>query len=193
MIIKKPTEEEIKAIYDFVEKLTCPVTFFDPQDRRNPPGEHEGTGWVFEKGGRKYLCTCEHVAKKISLGALGFGLYGTDSGVRVNKQFDAWGHPIDFAFSDVTDLWDVVPHGTTAASINQIKGSSKSVDNEIFFIYGFPGADTVSMFEQHNVKGIVLFTTKIDPPAEIYKETPPFMDKFHECFFPNGLQHHLGK
>lgn len=176
-----PPESIVNQIWDFVDQFICPIHFIPNNDNRRPPGEHHGTGWFTEKRGHPHICTCEHVAKSQAKGHIGYAPTGGDSGVCVGDAFSLTPHPIDFAIANVYKTWSRISHKGKCIPRSFFDSKHQPVEGEHLYLQGFPGADSKALFEQHNVLGLGVYLHEVEPPLEIFSETPSFNNEYHIC------------
>ncbi len=171
----------VNEIWDFIDKFISPIHFIPDGDENIPPGYHHGTGWFLERNGMRYICTCEHVARDQARGKLGYAPFGGDHGIEVGSKFSLESHPIDIAIAEISRSWDKISHTGKCIPFDLFDLAHCPVAGEYLYMQGFPGVDSKAVFGEYHVKGLGAFLHEVEPPPELFLESPPFDTDHHIC------------
>lgn len=136
------TEEERKfygdAMRTLVDPYVTPISFYDESDESN--GEHLGTGYFFEYNENKFLITNYHVAVKCVENPLAYHFKGDGKYVKMFLPIKFYRYPIDVACTSIFDnVWNTYHDESSCIPPEKFQSKFEAVENEIFFIEGYPG------------------------------------------------------
>lgn len=139
------TEEQNKygdAMRNLVDSYVTPISFFKRDDET--AGYHLGTGYFFQEDGGKFLITNHHVAfpdgLDLSETALAFHFRGDGNYVRVHCPFVSNAYPTDVAIAAIFDnVWEQYHDKSLCLTSDKFEDKFDCVENELFFLEGFPG------------------------------------------------------
>jgi hypothetical protein len=174
-----PSLEVQEAIGSWVERFTCAITLLPSNDERVPPGDHHGTGSLFDVGGRPHLITCEHVAVFQTKGTLGYSRYGAEDGTSVGGLFQLHPYPIDFAIASVAATWDVVPHDASCIPESVVARRHDPIEGELLYVYGFPGSESIAAFGGHFNQGVGILCHEAEYNPILQDELPKPLPEKH--------------
>jgi hypothetical protein len=176
------SDADADALANLVEPYVCPIQFIPTGDTRKPPGNHLGTGWLFEHEDSPCIVTCEHVARWQKRGHLGYSCYGGDHGISIEGQFAEVAHPFDAAIATIRKSIKALTHGGQCAPRSLFSSSHKPVPGELFYAYGFPGIDAKQAFDTQFVQGTAVFLREVELNDIVFKEEPPHpVPALHIC------------
>jgi hypothetical protein len=185
-----PPESVVKELCDYVEKYITALTYIPHGDPRDPPGKHSGTGWLVQDSNGPILATCEHVARAQSSGKIGYSCFGCEYGISLNNQFSLYPFDIDFAKADIENTfrgvmhkgkWFEIKHQGECTTIDHYAENHCPVEDEYLYVYGFPGADAVAGFGQHEMRGMSVFLREVEFDPENFSEIPFPIKGKHIC------------
>jgi hypothetical protein len=166
----------------YVDRFVVPLTFIPPDDRRDPPGDHHGTGWLVTAKDRTVLVTCEHVASFQFKGKLGMACYGADFGASISAQFELHPSPLDFAWVDASQQVAALGGLSSTTHRSHYADEHAPVDGEYLYVYGFPGEDSYPGYGQHNVQGLGVFSHEVPRDPKLAAAYPPSIHGNYVCF-----------
>lgn len=173
---------DAEALANFVEPYICAIQFIPKNDTREPPGDHLGTGWLFDGDGSPCIVTCEHVAAWQKRGHLGYSCFGCENGISIEGEFAKVSHPVDASIATVRKSFHVLSHNGICAHRSLFSVEHAPVQGELFYAYGFPGADARQTFGTQLVQGTAVFLREVALNDAVYQEVPPHPDpKLHIC------------
>ncbi|RQU90551.1 serine protease [Burkholderia cepacia] len=176
-MLKPPlSDTDAEAMASFVEPYICSIQYIPKNDTRQPPGNHHGTGWLFDADEEPCIVTCEHVARWQKHGHLGYSCFGDDNGISIEGKFVEVFHPVDAAIATVRNSYRMLPHNGQCVPRSLFANSHAPVQGELLYAYGFPGADAKQLYETQIVQGTAVFLRQVDLDAVVYKEVPPHPD-----------------
>lgn len=164
---------------DLVERYTAAITFIPADDQRDPPGDHQGTGWLAIIDEHPLLCTCEHVAKLHRPGQLGYSCFGAEHGISVGSGFELHPLPLDFAVASLSRTWRQIHHRGECIPSSMIGERHCPVEGEYLYFYGFPGVEAKAHFGEHYIQGTGIFLHEIDFVDRVLDEEPRVDPKVH--------------
>ncbi len=176
------SDTDAEALASFVEPYVCPIQFIPRDNTREPPGDHLGTGWLFDGEGEPCIVTCEHVARWQKRGRLGYSCFGSESGISIEGRFVEVCHPVDAAVATIRNSFKVLPHSGVCVPRSLFATAHTPVQDELLYAYGFPGADAKQMFGTQIVQGTAVFLREVELNVAVYLEEPPHpAPELHIC------------
>lgn len=164
---------------EFVEAFVTPITLIGVDDRREPPGDHHGTGTFVDVGGVPHLLTCEHVAKPRARTVFGYSCFGAEFGRSMNSEFDLSPYPVDAALASLEGSWRTFQHDARCVPTTLFAGSHESVEREYFYLYGFPGEESHASFCLHHHQGVGVITHEVPYDPLLADESPQPLEERH--------------
>lgn len=170
------TNDELKKYGDAIRKLVdsyvTPISFFKNNDET--AGFHLGTGYFFENDNGKFLITNHHVAFPKIPGvnpseiSLAFHFKGDGQYVRIHSLFASEDYPTDVAVVAVFDnVWNAYHDESCCLTSDRFEDKFEHVENELFFIEGFPGE-----------RAKMLSDTLLTHPTPLLTSRTPLIDGF---------------
>lgn len=165
-----PPEHVVNGMGALVSPYTCGIVFVPHGDEREPPGNHEGTGSLFDLG-VPTLVTCEHVVQGQNQGVIAYNRYGAEFGTSVGTRFQV--HNVeDIAKASLKKSWDKVAHEARLLSLNSLASTHAPVAGEYLYVQGFPAYESHAAFETHQNQAVELFLHEVDFPEGLQNEDP---------------------
>lgn len=176
------SEADAEALASLVEPYVCPIQAIPKGDTRELPGEHFGTGWLFEHEESPCIVTCEHVARWQKRGHLGYACYGAEHGISIEGKFVDVPHPLDAAIATIRNSFRALPHSGRCIPRSLLAASHKPIKGELLYAYGFPGADAKQLFDTQIVQGTGVFLREVELSDIVFTEEPPHPNSdLHIC------------
>jgi hypothetical protein len=170
------SDADAQAVAEFVEPYTCSIQFIPRNDTQDPPGHHHGTGWLFDNSGEPCIVTCEHVSRWQKHGVLGYSCFETEYGISIEGKFVEVPHPVDAAVATVKRSFTAILHQGKCVPSSMFDIGHAPVQNELFYAYGFPGADAKQLFGTQVVVGTSVFLRLVELNEAVFQEEPPHPD-----------------
>jgi len=121
-----------------VDPYVTPISFYDKDDETH--GEHWGTGYFFEHDDCKLLITNYHIAAKCIEHPLAFHFKGDRKYVKILLPIKFFKYPIDVACTPIFDnVWNAFHDESLCIPPEKFQDKFESVENELFFLEGYPG------------------------------------------------------
>jgi hypothetical protein len=182
MTVPPMSPAQMDALVSLVEAYICPIQAIPHRSTEQPPGRHDGTGWLYERAGHPFLITCEHVSRRQKYGAVGFNCHGSEFGTNVDGTFVELPFPVDAAIASIDGSFGRVPHQARCATRELMVPYRDAIQGELFYVYGFPGADARQGFGTQAVHALSAFVREEELNEEVYGEEPPHPDaQLHIC------------
>lgn len=182
MTVPPISPAQMDALVSLVNAYICPIQTIPRGSTEQPPGRHYGTGWLYERDGRPFLVTCEHVSRRQRNGSVGFNCHGSELGTNVDGAFVELPFPVDAAIASIAGSFGRLPHQGRCATRELTAPYCDAVQGELFYVCGFPGADARQGFGEQAVDALSVFVREEELNEEVFKEEPPHPDaKLHIC------------
>lgn len=189
--MSQPPLTDADALANLVEPYICAIQFIPKNDTREPPGNHLGTGWLFDDKGSPIIVTCEHVARWQKFGRLGYSCFGAEYGISVEGKFMEMSHPVDAAVATIHKSFEKISHKGLCVPNSLLAKAHTPVEGELFYAYGFPGADAKQLFDTQIVQGTAVFLREVELDEAVYLEEPPHPDPALHISLAWGPEHAL--
>jgi len=179
---QQPPDNVARQMGDYVDLFVSAIGLVKPDDDRDPPGDHLGTGGFILLNGGRYLLTCEHVARKSKHGMLACTQFGSEYGISVANLFSSLPYPVDAAASRLSERsWSLVSHKAQCIDSSMLAQKHNPVEGEYLYVYGFPSQDAVAAYGQQHHRGIGVFTHECAYDSILDSETPKIIEGYHIC------------
>jgi len=182
MTVPPMSSTQMDALVSLVEPYICPIQIVPRGSTEQPPGWHYGTGWLYERDGRPFLVTCEHVSRRQRSNLVGFNCHGSELGTNVDGTFVELPFPVDAAIASIAGSFGRIRHQGKCATRALTAPYRAAVQGELFYVCGFPGADARQGFGAQSVHALSVFVREEELNEEVFKEEPPHPDpQLHIC------------
>lgn len=182
MTVPPMSPAQMDALASLVDAYICPIQTIPVGSTEQPPGRHEGTGWLYEKEGLPFLVTCEHVSRRQRKGAVGFNCHGSELGTNVDGTFVELPFPVDAAIASIARSFSRISHQGRCATRELTAPYRDAVQGELFYVCGFPSADARQGFDTQAVDALSAFAREEELNEEVFREEPPHPDaQLHIC------------
>ena len=176
-ISNEEMEECARKMTAYVKPFITPVT--RQVNIEAPEGEACGSASYFEKEGRQFIVTNEHVSRELGGPdpvSHGYQFYGSSDIYATKTPFASLENPIDVSIADFTDFWHRKASSTMAKCIPFEKmqvGYSYDPD-ELYFVAGFPGEGVDMHFGQLCSKELNFLTQEVSVPIGLKNVNPEY-------------------